>query len=86
MHLIKLEASPATEPRGGWRATIQEQRNEAEAVLEDSPSLRTSLADVVERELGKARRVATLALAEYGEQASPDLGSIRYAVDQVRWI
>jgi hypothetical protein len=32
VHQIKLQASPATEPRGGWRAAIQEQRSGIEAV------------------------------------------------------
>src|SRR5690349_24464025 len=39
-HLIKLDASPATEPRAGWRATVERTRIEIEALLDDSPSLR----------------------------------------------
>src|SRR5437667_3811688 len=39
-HLLKLEVSSATEPRAGWRATINEARTEVEGLLEDSPSLR----------------------------------------------
>ena len=38
-HLLKLEVSPAAEPRAGWRAMIREARSEIEGVLEDSPSL-----------------------------------------------
>lgn len=82
-HLIKLEKSPATEPRAGWRATIQTQRSEIEAVLEDSPSLRPTVPDVVDRELDKARRVAALAMAGHGEHAPPDPDSTRYTADQV---
>ncbi|WP_207459886.1 DUF29 domain-containing protein [Azospirillum sp. SYSU D00513] len=39
-HLLKLEFSPTTEPRGGWRRTVREQRASALDALSDSPSLR----------------------------------------------
>lgn len=39
-HLLKLEYSPAAEPRGNWRRTVREQRDQAIDGLEDSPSLR----------------------------------------------
>ena len=38
-HLMKLAASPATEPRAGWEATIARERVEIGRLLEDSPSL-----------------------------------------------
>src|SRR5271165_1979740 len=44
IHLIKLEASPAAEPRIGWRKTIREQRDEIDLLLEDAPSLRPTIA------------------------------------------
>ncbi len=83
VHLLKLQGSPATEPGADWRETIQEQRNEIEAVLADSPSLRPTVPTVIDNELGKARRVAALALAGYGEQQRVDLGSLRFTTDQV---
>ena len=83
VHLLKLQCSPATEPSAGWRETIQEQRSEIEAVLADSPSLRSTIPTVIDNELGKAKRAATLALAGYGEQPRVDLGSLRYTADQV---
>ncbi len=83
VHLLKLQGSPATEPSAGWRETIQVQRNEIEAVLADSPSLRPTIPTVIDNELGKARRVAALALAGYGEQSRVDLGSLCYSADQV---
>ena len=46
-HLIKLQASPAAEPRAGWRATILEQRAELRVVLDDSPSLLRPFAERV---------------------------------------
>ena len=36
-HLLKLEATPAAEPRAGWRATINEARTEIEGLLEGQP-------------------------------------------------
>jgi hypothetical protein len=83
LHLMKLQASPATEPSAGWRETIQEQRSEIEAVLADSPSLRPTVPTVIDKELGKARRAAALALAGHGEQPEVDLESLRYPADQV---
>jgi hypothetical protein len=83
LHLLKLQASPAVEPRLGWRETIQVQRAEIEALMADSPSLRPSVPGVIETELGKARRVAALALAESGEQPGVDLGGLRFTAGQV---
>src|SRR5712672_1067680 len=36
-HLIKLQASPAPQPRAGWEATIKRARIAIEALLQDSP-------------------------------------------------
>lgn len=82
-HLIKLQASPAIDPHGGWRATIQRQRNEIESVLADSPSLRSTVPAVIQAELGKARRVVALDLADYGEAPRVELDSLQYGPDQV---
>lgn len=39
-HLLKLEFSPAADPRGGWRKSVREHRAAALDALDDSPSLR----------------------------------------------
>jgi hypothetical protein len=83
VHLIKLQASPASNPRIGWRATIQRQRDEIEAVLTDSPSLRQTIPAVIEAASGKARRVAELELADFGEQPQIDLNAVSYTEGQV---
>src|SRR5208282_161285 len=57
-HLIKLQASPAIEPRGGWQETIARARGEIERLLEDSPSMRPAVAATIARELPRARRLA----------------------------
>jgi hypothetical protein len=83
VHLMKLEVSPAGEPRVGWQETIAQQRGDIERALADSPSLRPTVPTVIDKELGRARRVATLALADYGEQSRVDLRSLRYTAEQV---
>ena len=83
VHLLKLQASPAIEPRIGWRETIQEKRSEIEAVLADSPSLRPTIPSVIEREMPKAKKTADLALADFGEKQWADVGRLGYAPEQV---
>jgi uncharacterized protein DUF29 len=66
-HLLKLEASPAAEPRAGWRATIDEARTEIEGVLEDSPSLRREAQALIRKQVRAAARLATDDLMRHGE-------------------
>jgi hypothetical protein len=85
-HLVKLEHSPAREPRGGWMETVARSRREIRRLLEDSPSLRREAPGLVERETGDALRDATCILAEYGERSAKALGYlglIKYTPDQV---
>jgi hypothetical protein len=67
-HLIKLQISPATEPRAGWKETVLRGRSEVEELLRDSPSLRSSLGDLIARRLPTARRLAVAALDTHGER------------------
>ena len=83
VHLLKLEASPAGDPRSGWQETIVQQRGDIERILADSPSLRPTIPTVIDKELGRARRIAALALAGFGEQARTDPGGLRYSEEQV---
>ena len=82
-HLIKLHASPATEPRLGWQATIRRTRIEIESLLEDSPSLRREVGKLVIQEMPRARRLASAALEEHGEAPLVDLRSLAFSEDQV---
>lgn len=88
LHLMKLQTSPATEPRAGWRDTILEQRDEIERLLSDAPSRRSRLSDIIAEEIGRARRRARLALADHDEQPLTDLDTIAYTEDQVlgQWL
>lgn len=83
VHLIKLQASPATEPRPGWRETIIEQRNEIGQVIEDSPSLRQTIDQVIAKEIVPARRQASIALADHGETARTEIDLLNYAEAEV---
>jgi hypothetical protein len=68
-HLFKLEASPAAEPRAGWRETIGDARSEIEDVLRDSPSLRGEIDKLIAEEAGSAAKAAAEDLRQYGEPA-----------------
>jgi hypothetical protein len=68
-HLFKLEASSASEPRAGWRSSINEGRVEIEDVLRDSPSLRREVDSFVSEEHCLAAKYAAADLEEYGESA-----------------
>ena len=82
-HLIKLQISPATEPRAGWKETILRGRSEAEELLRDSPSLRLSLGDIIARRLPTSRRLAVAALDAHGERPSMDPNLLTFDEAQV---
>jgi hypothetical protein len=82
-HLLKLQASPATEPVRGWRDTIRRARRDIERRLKDSPSLRREVADMVADELRSARSLVRANLEDYREQPLLDLDTISYSELQV---
>lgn len=83
LHLMKLQASPAAEPRAGWRDTVTGQRDEIERLLADAPSLRPTVASVIGKEWPKARRRAAASLAGYGEAAGHPAADAVWSDDQV---
>jgi len=56
-HLLKWQFQPARRLRS-WRNTILTQREEIEALLEDSPSLRSELETLIPAAFARARRLA----------------------------
>ena len=64
-HLLKLEYSPATEPRDGWKDTL----TDARSILEDklSPSLRSDLESMLPRLYTQILPKARRALRRFGE-------------------
>jgi hypothetical protein len=68
-HLFKLEASPAADPRAGWRTTVRDARIEIEDLLEASPSLRREIDVVLKRQSATAAKLAAHDLEDHGEPA-----------------
>lgn len=68
-HLFKLEASPAADPRAGWRTTVRDARIEIEDLLEGSPSLRREIDAIVKRQSTSAAKLAAHDLEDHGETA-----------------
>lgn len=83
LHLLKLQHSPATDPRRGWRHTVRVQR--ADLQLE----LTKQLNDMLQRDLEKiyqaARGVAEGDLRDYGEHAAADAlpATCPYTLEQI---
>lgn len=57
MHLLKWKYRPARQSKS-WQYTIDEQRDELIDLLEDNPSLRTKLPELMIKSYKKARREA----------------------------
>ena len=85
-HLLKIECSPAIEPRRGWAETVTRQRLAIERLLEDSPSLKSAVPDIVVAERRRAARLVASNLELY-EEATPEIlakvKAARYGEDQV---
>ncbi len=65
-HLLKLEHSPAEQPRDGWIDTIDRYRDEIAEILDDSPSIRGKLAQGWDRDYERAQRKALKSLSRDG--------------------
>jgi hypothetical protein len=85
-HLVKLQYSPATEPRRGWEDSITDARREIELVLRISPSLKRELGDVIADETGHGSQDALADLRRHGEldpQAVDRIRAIAYSEEQI---
>lgn len=82
-HLIKLQASPAVDPRNGWKASIRNARREIKRSLKDSPSLRPLVPQLIADETPAAQEDAGSAMADYGEQPRVDIDGLTFTEDQV---
>ena len=72
-HLLKLEHSPAIDPRRGWVETIVRERLIIEDLLQESPSLKGGLSVAIEQAKSRALRLAARSLSDFGEAAEPRL-------------
>ena len=85
-HLVKLEYSPAVEPRNGWRRTIRLARLQVQRRLKGNPSLKPELADLVRDETSAGIELAIADLEEQGEIDEVEanvLRRARYTEEQV---
>jgi uncharacterized protein DUF29 len=82
-HQMKLAASPSTEPRAGWEATINRERVEIDELLEESPSLRVALREIIAREVETAQRLVAQDMSLRGGTPTLTLDGLTYSVDQV---
>jgi hypothetical protein len=82
-HLLKLERSPATEPRAGWEKTIRTQR--ADLADDLTPSLRPRIEANLPRFYEIARIEAATTLREHGESAAADAlpATCPYTLEQI---
>jgi Domain of unknown function DUF29 len=82
-HLLKLQHGPTQDPRRGGRASVVEHRARLEVEL--TPRLRQILDEERPCIYGIARRVAEVALRDYGEQAAADAlpATCPYSLDQI---
>jgi hypothetical protein len=79
-HLLKLEYSPAAEPRRGWADEVDDQRDELRLAI--TPSLRRELEQTLAERYAQARRRATKDLAAHGEAAELPQ-DCPYTLDQI---
>ncbi len=85
-HLIKLECSPARDPRADWIATIGRERRNIEGLLEDSPSLRSEVAGMIGRETPSTIRLVVRSLRDHGALTPDITGKVtaaRHTDDQI---
>lgn len=85
-HLIKLETSPAGDPRSGWMDTIDRERSAVERLLQQSPSLRGEVSRMILAETPRAVRLASRSLLRHGETTAAAVLRLRgasYTEDQV---
>ncbi|WP_395458367.1 DUF29 domain-containing protein [Azospirillum melinis] len=80
-HLLKLEYSPATDPRGDWKVSVLEHRDRVARDLSASPSLRgrIDIADIYK----SGRKIAALGLERDGLRLSDLPPDCPYSLDQL---
>ncbi len=66
-HWLKLELSPASDPRAGWRRTIGYARVELDLLIGDNPSLNREVDTTIMAAVHAGARLATVDLDSFGE-------------------
>lgn len=82
-HLIKVQASPATEPRNGWKTSVRNARRGIDRCLKASPSLHREFAGMILDETSSAKQDVAATLQDYGEQAVVPIEALAFTEAQV---
>jgi hypothetical protein len=82
-HLLKLQASPAIDPRKRWKASVLHARSSIRRILKTSPSLRREVAAMITDETPDAQRDIAATLTLYGEQPIVAIEGLTFTEDQV---
>lgn len=82
-HLLKLQHSPAVDPRNKWRASVREHRRRLALALTDR--LREALLAELDRIYTMAREDAAAGMRDYGEHAAADAlpATCPYTLEQI---
>lgn len=83
-HLLKLEHSPAVEPRKKWRLSVIEHRNRAQKSIRRSGTLKRLLPDLLPDAWSDGRKLAASALELFdGVPADAVPANCPYTLDQI---
>ena len=82
-HLLKLQYSPATDPRNSWRASVREHRRRL--WIESTPRLSQILSDRLPELYVRARDDAAAGMRGHGEHAAAGAlpATCPYTLDQI---
>lgn len=81
-HLLKLEHSPAVDPRRRWIDTIMRERLDIELLLDDSPSLKGEVGRMIAETSPRVAQLTSRVLEGHGEHVGA-LAPPAYSEDQV---
>ena len=85
-HLVKLEHSPAIDPRKGWRHSIRGARVQIAQLLKDNPSLRREVPPLIGEITNTGIELAIIDLEEHAEIDTAGLAPLRrtsYTAEQI---
>lgn len=82
-HLLKLELSPAADPRNGWMESVDNHRIEARRLIKMSPSLKPKLAGALDDAWEEGRRLALRGLGRDGLGDGDLPAACPYTAEQV---
>ncbi len=85
-HLLKLECSPAQEPRRGWIGSVARARTQIEGWLTSEPGLGNRLPDILAEEMPRTARLVTTLMRAYDEPTDGVAARLQaggYTLDQI---